>query len=180
MFSGHEACSVSPAPDRPWGMATPTGHILSTSSWRSGRCPRWYSSEFFRPGLGRLGEMGVSSTAPGSSPRSAMVYEMYLRICDVFAALSNGVSSNCPSRAELRIARCELQGGAWAGVADQSPFVPRARTRRRVPHSSSVRITSLLSGDDCILQAPQCRAPGDSIRPPGESCPARGSRPGSR
>ena len=43
-------------------MAMTTCHILLTSSWRSGRWLKWNSSEFFRAGLGRPGEIGLVST----------------------------------------------------------------------------------------------------------------------
>jgi hypothetical protein len=41
------------------------GFSLSMSSARSGRCLRWSSREFLRSWLGRMGEMGVSSTSWG-------------------------------------------------------------------------------------------------------------------
>jgi hypothetical protein len=48
-------------------------NVRSTSSWRSGRWLKWYSSEFFLAGLGRLGEMGVSSMTLGVFSVSAMM-----------------------------------------------------------------------------------------------------------
>jgi hypothetical protein len=58
MFSATQADSQSP--DVPDG--TTAQDVLSTRADRSGRCFRWFSSEFRRTLDARTGEMGVSST----------------------------------------------------------------------------------------------------------------------
>jgi hypothetical protein len=63
-----------------WETTMVTRYVRSTSSWRSGLWLKWYSSEFFLAGLGRLGEMGVSSMTFGVFSLSAM---MRLSFCTI-------------------------------------------------------------------------------------------------
>jgi hypothetical protein len=95
--------------------------ILSTSSWRSGRCDKWYSREFLRPWLGRLGEMGVSSTALVTSWLSAMMQSMFLQYAGclvlVCVALIQKSIGKMDGMGWDGIHKAKWKERSWSGVA---------------------------------------------------------------